>query len=139
MEMKDTRSPAAASRDGAGNSYQHLLVKVEKLTNHIFSAIQDARFSELDGLLRERELLCRELASALSDEASAKSEPPASAQDADMQTRILEKQAECRAALADALDKCRTELTELRRKKGLKSAYAAAPQSNHSSFLDNRM
>lgn len=136
MEKQDTRSTAW----DAVNNYSDLLARLDGCTDRLSTAISESRFHDLDTLIAERELLCRETASfaTAARGVTGYARHPAAQGIHEFEKSILRKQSECESDLADRLGRCRSELVELRRKKGLKSAYGVAAHGNQSCFLDNR-
>ena len=128
MENHDTRATAWDTV----NAYHDSLNKLDALTDRLAAAIAECRVNDLDSILRERERLCRETAQA------RRTAGPSPDRIRKIEESILRRQSQCEADLTVRLAECRTELAGLRRKKGVKSAYASASTESRSCFLDNR-
>lgn len=154
---RQERRPLAAVL-AAMSEYNGLLSQMEELTDRLSDAIKDPDLANLETLLQTRTTLgnkvsasSRALQRSLAElgtgrDSAARSEEAGRDRlrlDLDRTERlrntILEKQAACETALARRLQECKTALTALGQRRGLRVAYQGPTEADQARFLDSKL
>lgn len=139
------------------SDYVDLLSRMDQLTDSLYTTIQNSDVESVDHLLKARSVLLTKIYESssalytylerLRSRNGASIIPSGSDWDSirtnldnaqRLENALLKKQMSCEYALGRKMDECKSELSPLKMRKGLKSAYRPPAGAAPSRYLDNK-
>lgn len=120
--------------DRSERSYSEILFGIEEITDRLIEAAKRRDVSELDRLVESRQMLLDEVSLSSPRFSSISVEVRA------LQSRVIEKQAECERLMVRGVEDCRSDLLAMRKGGQARSLYnKPAAITEHPRFLDKRL